>query len=253
MRDELRLPPKRDMPPESRQVRRQHLLREIQPLPRRRRPGRLLILVPIGAVLIGSAAYAGTRLFHDDASRIDKFFTISCYESASPDAKHLDYVPKLAGPAGQSPGDRSPTEVCAGYWEQGRLGPGGGAPPLEACARREAKVAVFPAFRTNTCGAAGLEPLGVNYQSRLRRGEKLISRLTRLFHRCGNPDRIERKIARITVAGGADRPHLTLRNYPGRNCGPGYPRRVALIAAIGTPLKTETSHPGRVKNARPGG
>jgi hypothetical protein len=231
---DLRPPAPRPLPPERLAARRDHLVRELRAeRPRRRwlpRGRRTLLLVPIGAVLVAGGALATSQLWR--ASNPEDLVRVKCYASANVNAHYREASADIVGVRGRPAKPRSLTAMCAGLWRHGVLGKGGSAPALQACVYR-AEPVVFPG-PDGTCEALRLRrPRGSYTQAQLRY-LGVVHRLATLLEQCGDPREISRRIDRIAREAGADPPHVRLERYPGRDCGPALPHRIALrLASFG--------------------
>jgi hypothetical protein len=236
---DLRPPAPRPLPPERLATRRDHLVSELR-RPRRRwlpRGRRALVLVPIGAVLVAGGAFAASQLWQ--ASHPEDIVRVKCYASANVNAHYREASADIFGLRGRPAKPRSLTAMCAGLWKHGVLGKGGSAPPLQACVYR-AEAVVFPGPE-GTCELLGLQRPRGSYTREQRRYLGYVNRIAALLEECGDPKEISRQIDRIAREAGADPPHVRLERYPKRDCGPAFPRRIALQAAL-FGLLTESTH-----------
>jgi len=160
VRNELRLPADRDLPPGRLWQRKEHLVKELVRMERETaRPGRApgrrrrwlaLVLAPAAALGVTAGAYA--IIAHSARDVVDG---IGCYAEASTQSDTTVVVAD----------GRDPVEVCAELWEEGVVAEGvGEVPPLVACVPPEDQaVSVFPGEQ-GTCEELGMSPLPAGYR-----------------------------------------------------------------------------------------
>jgi hypothetical protein len=241
---DLRPPAPRQLPPERLAARRDHLVSELR-RPRRRwlpRGRRAFVLVPIGAVLVAGGAFAASQLWQ--ASHPADLVRVKCYASANVNAGYREASADIFGARGPRATPKSRSAVCAELWEHGVFGDSHSAPPLQACVYR-AEAVVFPG-REGTCEALGLRRPRGSYARQQRRELAYVDRIAALLERCGDPKQISREIDQIQRRAfpGAEPSHLTLKRYPGRDCGPAFPHRLAMrVAPWVGPLTSSAEYP----------
>jgi hypothetical protein len=135
---------------------RDRLLRELRrPGTRRRRRGPRLALAALLLAGTAAAATASSGLLRSDDVIVD---AVACLRTPGQDVEQATWIP--AQP--------DPVAACAELWERGPVAQGG-APPLVACAGRDAPVRVVPAESEAICARLGLAPLGPEYDAFARR------------------------------------------------------------------------------------
>jgi hypothetical protein len=175
VRNDLRLPAGRDLPPGRLWQRKEHLMKELLRMERETaRPGRApgrrrrwmaVVLAPAAALAVAGGAYAIIAYSGQDV--VDG---IGCYAEASTESDTT--VVAVDG--------RDPVEVCTELWEEGVVAEGvHEAPALVACVPPEGRaVGVFPGGQS-TCQELGMSPLPAGYRKAAERFSAMREDLVR--------------------------------------------------------------------------
>lgn len=158
MRDNLRVPTERDLPPGRLALRKEHLVNEISRTKgSSRRRVSLAILVPAGVLLLGASAIAANYLIFPPPSE-EVAASVACYHEAQ----------LSANAAYKNSSGESPLDVCADLWSSGQIAVSTtSVPPLVACPlgeRDPGTVGVFPDSDPTTCERLGLARLPADYE-----------------------------------------------------------------------------------------
>lgn len=159
MRDELRVPTERDLPPGRMTLRKDHLMREISRTEggSHRRRISLAVLAPSAVLLLGATAVAANYLISPPPPETVAA-SVACYQEAD-----LSASAAYKGSTGESPLD-----VCAKLWSSGQVDVSTtSVPPLVACplgAEDPGTVGVFPNSDPTICERLGLARLPDGYE-----------------------------------------------------------------------------------------
>lgn len=160
MKDELRVPTDRELPPGRMALRKEHLMKEISRVegrPRHRRLS-LAILVPAALLVLGAAAIAANYLIAPPPPETVAA-SVACYHEAD----------LSASAAYKSSTGESPLDVCAKLWSSGQVDVSTtSVPPLVACplgAEDPGTVGVFPSADPTTCERLRLARLPAGYEN----------------------------------------------------------------------------------------
>jgi hypothetical protein len=150
--------PHRDLSPERLQLRKEHLVSEleIQARAARKRKRRLvLVLVPASVVLLAVTGFTTYALIREPT----QLESVGCYDRASLEANV----------AVVSADGRDPAEICGEIWAQGALAEAPVPDKLASCVLDTGAIGVFPSSGAGTCEKLGLADLPASYAAEGKR------------------------------------------------------------------------------------